>query len=102
MTKEEYKKLVTSSTKSAPTWQPKVASYIVRCARSVGGLRQLSEIVGSPVSQLRRWRNGSKMKATSALDFELSFNANQEKRVGGSDESLFRCDRKKLIPWFFE
>lgn len=78
-----------------------VADHIRRCAKVVGTSKRLAEIVGTSPAQLRKWKSGTRMKANTAMHFEVSLNAWLDAQPVGPFKTMFRCDRKKLIAWFF-
>lgn len=95
MTKEEIKKL-----HSEP--KPKTAKgYLEKCARNVGSFKVLAKVTGFRAATILDWRKGRDVSARSAIKFEKNFNSHQERRLG-SDKSMFRAKREKLLPWFFE
>ena len=88
----EYEKL-----KEAAKHQWIVSEHLEKCAKAVGGFKQLASIVKPNEGQIRAWRKGGRMKATTAMNFEIALNA----WLDANSDDAFRCDRKKLIAWFF-
>lgn len=73
-----------------------VADHLEECKDAVGEWKDFAKIVEPNEGQIRAWRKGTKMKATTAMKFEAAFNVAMVER--GID---FRCDRMNLLAWFF-
>lgn len=94
-TRERYKEMVKAQVKLIAEMKV-VTEHINACADVVGSYKLLAEIIEPNEGQIREWRKGTKMKATTAMKFEEAFNSEMKRR--GLE---FRCDRCKLIAWFF-
>lgn len=103
MTKEEYEKMRSKKENRIVLDRAAqvTATHINKMKNCVGNYRNLARITNFQECALRNWRRGVKMKATTAMLFEKRFN-NFMDEMQEENKSTFRCDRKKLIYYFFD